>query len=91
MTGGSQAAATSPSAKHFKAEDPVKPEAIEVEDVDASEADSDVEILTGPLQSVRHLFHSLSHRSHLRPRGAIRLFILTRSIPGLYKSFKGEG
>ena len=89
--GSSQAAATSPSAKHVKAEDPVKPKAVEVEDVDASEADSDVEILTGPLQLVHHLFHSLSHRSHIRPRGAIRPFILTRSIPELYKSFKGEG
>ena len=75
MTGGSQAAATSPSAKHIKAEDPVKPEAIEVEDVDASEADSDVEILNGPLESVRHLSHSLSRRSHIHtPAGSDKTF-----------------
>ena len=63
--GASQAAATSPLAKHVKAGDSVKPKAVEVEDVDASEGDSDVEILAGPLQSVHHLFHSLSHRSHI--------------------------
>jgi hypothetical protein len=75
MTGGSQAAATSPSAKHVKAEDPVKPEVIEVEDVDASEADSEVEILTGPLESVRHLSNSLSRRSHIHtPAGSDKTF-----------------